>query len=138
MTFCVKEMIRLCREKGIEPILVTPNASEHDYKPEVVWTSYLKDIAVDTECKLIDLSGKSYELLKELYGDNENHAVTKNFNLTEVGGDNLHSSHAGAYVWASVVAQGMKDLGFGDWVNNDFEYSFTDTEGHKISAKADR
>lgn len=136
MTHCVKDMIRQCREKGIRPILVTPNASEHDYKPEVAWTSYLKDIAVDMECDCIDLSGLSYEYLHNLYGDNEGNVITKNFNLTEVGGDNLHTSYAGANVWASIVASELKKLGLEYMLTTDYEYTFTDTEGHEIVVKA--
>ncbi|MGM9936658.1 MAG: hypothetical protein ACI38A_04885 [Candidatus Ornithomonoglobus sp.] len=135
MISCVKSMIEECREKGIIPILVTPNASAHDYKPSVVWSSYLRDIAVDTDCQLIDLSQKSYDLLYSIYGDDADGNITKNFNLTEVGGDTLHSSYAGAYVWASVVAQGLKDLGYGDIVNTDFKYTFTDTIGNEITAQ---
>lgn len=136
MTKCVKDMISQCRDSGICPILVTPNASEHDYKPSVAWSSYLKDIAIDTDCYLIDLSKESYDFLYELYGDNADGAIKKNFNLTEVGGDNLHSSYAGANVWASVVAQGLKDIGvFYDIVNSEFSYTFTDTEGNTITAQ---
>ncbi|MGN0162936.1 MAG: SGNH/GDSL hydrolase family protein, partial [Candidatus Ornithomonoglobus sp.] len=135
MISCVKSMIEECREKGIIPILVTPNASAHDYKPSVVWSGYLRDIAVDTECQLIDLSQKSYDLLYSIYGDDSDGNITKNFNLTEVGGDTLHSSYAGAYVWASVVAQGLKDLGYGDIVKTDFTYSFIDTLGNEITAQ---
>lgn len=135
MTKCVKDMIKQCRNKGIIPILVTPNASEHDYKPSVAWSSYLKDIAVDTGCRLIDLSKESYDFLYSLYGDNADGVVKKNYNLTEVGGDNLHSSYAGAYKWASVVAQKLKDMGFEDIVNTDFVYTFTDTEGNVIKAE---
>lgn len=131
----IKKMIAECREKEIMPILVTPNASAHDYKPSVVWSSYLRDVAVDTECQLIDLSQKSYDILYKLYGDDKDGNITKNFNLTEVGGDTLHSSYAGAYVWASVVAQGLKDLGYDDIVNTDFKYSFTDTLGQTITAE---
>ncbi|MGN1115700.1 MAG: hypothetical protein ACI4TH_03955 [Candidatus Ornithomonoglobus sp.] len=135
MISCVKSMIEQCREKGIIPVLVTPNASAHDYKPSVVWSGYLRDIAVDTECQLIDLSQKSYDLLYSIYGDDADGNITKNFNLTEVGGDTLHSSYAGAYVWASVVAQGLKELGYGDIINSDFKYTFTDTLGNEITAK---
>lgn len=136
MTKCVKDMIKQCGECNIIPVLVTPNASEHDYKPSVAWSSYLKDIAIDTGCGLIDLSKESYDFLYELYGDNANGAIKKNFNLTEVGGDNLHSSYAGANVWASVVAQGLKDtLHFDNIVNSEFSYTFTDTEGNTITAK---
>ena len=135
MIFCVKSMIRKCREKGIIPILVTPNASAHDYKPSVVWSSYMRDIAVDMDCELIDLSQKSYDILYDIYGDDADGNITKNFNLTEVGGDTLHSSYAGAYVWASVVAQGLKDLGYDSIINSDFKYSFTDTLGNKITAE---
>ncbi|MCH5212190.1 MAG: hypothetical protein J1G06_04180 [Oscillospiraceae bacterium] len=135
MIFCVKSMIRECREKGIIPILVTPNASAHDYKPSVVWSSYLRDVAVDMDCEIIDLSQKSYDILYSLYGDDADGNITKNFNLTEVGGDTLHSSYAGAYVWASVVAQGLKDLGYDGIVKSDFKYSFTDTLGNEITAE---
>ena len=135
MTACVKDMIKQCREKGITPVLITPNASEHDYKPSVAWSSYLKDIAVDTDCALIDLSKESYDFLYSLYGDNADKVITKNFNLTEVGGDNLHSSYAGAYKWASIVAQGLKDNGFDDIINNGFSYKFTDTLGNEITAE---
>ncbi|MGN0149390.1 MAG: hypothetical protein ACI4C7_03975 [Clostridia bacterium] len=137
MTTCVKDMVKQCREKGITPVLVTPNASEHDYKPSVVWSSYLRDIAVDTGCALIDLSKESYDFLYSLYGDNANSVITKNFNLTEVGGDTLHSSYAGAYKWASIVAQGLKDNGFDDIINDTFSYTFTDTMGNKITAKVE-
>ena len=131
LTDCVKSMIAQCRTKGIEPILVTPNASEHDYKPSVSWSSYVKDAAVDTGCKLIDLSQMSYDLLHELYGDNEDNEITKNFNLTEVGGDTLHTSYAGANVWAMLVAKQLQAFGY-DILSNDNTYSFTDTEGHEI------
>ena len=135
MTQCVKDMISQCREHSIIPILVTPNASEHDYKPSVAWSSYLKDIAIDTYVSCIDLSKESYDFLYELYGDNAEGAIKKNFNLTEVGGDTLHSSYAGANVWASIVAQGLKDEIISNKVNTDFEYTFTDTEGNTITAK---
>ncbi len=137
MTECVKNMISQCRENGIIPVLVTPNASQHDYKPSVVWSSYLRDIAVDTDCEIIDLSEKSYEFLYSLYGEDTDQNITKNFNLTEVGGDNLHSSYAGAYKWASIVAQGLKDLGYGDIINTQFSYSFTDTLGNNITARVE-
>ena len=131
----VKKMIDECRAAGITPILVTPNASQHDYKPSVVWSSYLRDVAIDKNCELIDLSEKSYNFLYSLYGDNADGVITKNYNLTEVGGDTLHSSYAGAYKWASIVAQGLKDLGYGDIVNTEFKYTFTDTLGNEITAE---
>ena len=131
----VKAMIAGARAKGMHPILVTPNASKHDYKPSVVWSSYLRDVAIDTGCDIIDLSKLSYDFLYDLYGDDEDDVVVKNYNLTEVGGDTLHSSYAGAYVWASMVAQGLKDLGYGGSVNTDFSYTFTDTIGNKITAQ---
>lgn len=134
MTECVKDMIAQCREKDIIPILVTPNASAHDYKPSVVWSSYLKDIAVDTDCECIDLSQESYDFLYSLYGDDKDGNITKIYNLTENNGDNLHSSYAGAYKWASIVAQGLKDLGY-DIVNTDFSYTFTDILENEIKAE---
>ena len=133
MTACVKAMIRECREKGIIPIIVTPNASEHDYKPSVVWSGYLRDIAVDENCQLIDLSKESYDFLYSLYGDDKVTAG-KNFNLTTVGGDTLHSSFAGAYKMAELVAKGLSDLGYGEYVNTEFRYIFTDSLGNEITA----
>ena len=134
MVESVKAMIAGARAKGMRPILVTPNASKHDYKPSVVWSSYLRDVAIDTGCDIIDLSKLSYDFLYDLYGDDKDDIVVKNYNLTEVGGDTLHSSYAGAYVWASIVAQVLKDLGY-DWVNTDFAYTFTDTIGNTITAQ---
>ena len=134
LTQCVKSMIAQCRAKGIEPILITPNASEHDYKPSVSWSSYVKDAAVDTGCKLIDLSQMSYDLLHELYGDNEDNEITKNFNLTEVGGDTLHSSYAAAQTWASAVAHSLKEMGY-NFINEDYTYTFTDTRGREIKQR---
>lgn len=135
MTRCVKSMIEQCRANGIIPILVTPNASAHDYKPSVVWSSYLRDIAVDTECQLIDLSKESYDFLYSVYGDDKDGNITKIYNLTENNGDNLHSSYAGAYKWASIVAQGLKDLGYGEIINTEFSYTFTDILGNEIKAE---
>ncbi len=137
MTETVKSMITECRAKRIVPVLVTPNASKHDYKPSVAWSGYMRDIAADMKCDIIDLSKLSYDFLYSLYGDDSDDVVTKNFNLTEVGGDTLHSSYAGAYVWASMVAQGLKDFGYEKYglTTTDFEYSFTDTIGNKITAK---
>ncbi len=135
MTECVKDMIKRCQERGITPILITPNASEHDYKPSVAWSSYLKDIYLDTNCDFIDLSKESYDFLYSLYGDNADGAIKKNYNLTEVGGDTLHSSYAGAYKWASIVAQNLKDKGLDYIVNTDFSYTFTDTKGNVIKAE---
>lgn len=138
MIDCVKKMITACRENYIVPILVTPNASQHDYKESVVWSSYLRDIAVDMDCPIIDLSKESYDFLYSLYGDNEGNVIEKNYNLTEVGGDNLHSSYAAAMKWASIVAQNMKDMNLGwndeELFNTDFVYTFTDTEGNAVTA----
>ncbi len=135
MTESVKSMIEGCRSKGIRPILVTPNASKHDYKESVAWSSYLKDVAIDMNCDIIDLSKMSYDFLYSLYGDDKDDVVTNNYNLTSVGGDTLHSSYAGAYLWASMVAQGMKDLGYTNPINTDFSYTFTDTLGNEITAQ---
>ena len=135
MVETVKAMVTECQMRGLSPILVTPNASKHDYKPSVVWSSYLRDVAIDTGCDIIDLSKLSYDFLYNLYGDDKDDVVVKNFNLTEVGGDTLHTSYAGAYVWASIVAQGLKDLGYNGSVNTDFAYTFTDTLGNTITAQ---
>ena len=132
MTACVKDMITQCNEKGIKPILVTPNASAHDYKESVAWSSYLKDIAIDTGCDIIDLSKLSYDFLYEKYGDDADGNITKTYNLTEVGGDNLHSSYAGANVWAAMVASRLDII-----PTTDYSYTFTDSAGNEITAKVE-
>lgn len=134
----VKAMVSECRAKGITPILITPNASAHDYKPSVSWSGYLRDVAVDTECDLIDLSQLSYDFLYSLYGDDADGNITKNYNLTEVGGDTLHSSYAAAQKWASIVAQELKNMWPNAGIYNiEYEYTFTDTLGNKITCKID-
>lgn len=131
MTECVKNMISECREVGIIPVIVTPNASNHDYKPSVVWSGYLRDIAVDMNCQLIDLSKLSYDFLYSIYAD-DTAVIGNTYNLTVTGTDTLHASYAGAYKWAEIVAQGLKDLGYESYVNTDFSYTFTDALGNKI------
>ncbi|MBQ9598548.1 MAG: hypothetical protein IJR33_01905, partial [Clostridia bacterium] len=141
MITTVKAMVSECRDKGMKPILITPNASAHDYKPSVSWSSYLKDVAIDMDCPLIDLSQLSYDFLYSLYGDDKDGNITKNYNLTEVGGDTLHSSYAAAQKWASIVAQELKNMGVmqdnGDFYNTDYTYTFTDTLGNKIDCKVE-
>ena len=138
MTNCVRDMIAQCREQGINPILVTPNASRHDYKRSVAWSGYLRDIAYDTNTPMIDLSKESYDFLYSLYGDDKDNVVTMNYNLTAVGGDTLHSSYAGAMKWAQVVASGLSRLGYNDIVNYDYKYEFKDTVGHRIKVQVNK
>lgn len=38
-------------------------------------------------------------------------------------------------MWASLVVQGLKDLGYDEIVNTEFKYTFTDTLGNVFTAE---
>lgn len=78
---------------------------------------------------------KKLDFLFSLYDNDKDNVVTMNYNLTVVGGDTLHSSYAGAYKWAEIMAQNLEDMGYTYIINNDFSYTFTDTLDNIIPAK---
>ncbi len=134
MKTAVTNMVNEASALGVEVILVSPNASAHDYKESVVWTSYMADVATATGAKYIDLSKLSYDFLFKTYASNTA-AVNENFNLPG-DGDTLHSSYNGANKWASVVAGAMYELGYTSIVDTEYVYSFVDTVGNLISCNA--
>lgn len=144
----VSQMVADFREAGIIPILVTPNASRHDYKESVKWAGALLEVAADDNVFAVDLSKGSYNFLYGLYGDDTD-ALGQNFNLYINGAtpDNwLHTSYVGAMKYAEIVAQGIADLQAsnatagenGDeslaelTIDKSFTYSFEDTKGNTI------
>lgn len=134
----VTEMVDECEANGIRPILVTPNASVNTWssKADVRLSSAMRAAAATAQEKyddviFIDLAQLSYDYLCSLYG-NDTAMIDRNFSLmANTGRDNLHLSYLAAMKWAEVVAQGMYDAGVG-FVNTDFTWSVTDTEGNEI------
>jgi lysophospholipase L1-like esterase len=131
MRSSVTSMITEAEAKGVKVVLVSPNASVHDYKADVAWTSVMTDIANTTGTDYINLSKLSYEYLNATYGDDTD-SILKSYNVS----DKLHATYHGAQKWASVIASGLIDLGYGDLVNTDYVYTFTDALGNTITCQA--
>lgn len=133
----VLKMVDECEEKGIHPVLVTPNASSNTWasKANVRLSSAMRAAAETAQEKyddviFVDLAQISYDYLYEMYG-NDADVIDANFSLGTAGGDTLHLSYLAAMKWAEVVAQGMADNGV-EFINKKFKWSVTDTEGNEI------
>ncbi len=64
----VVSMVEQCEAKGIIPVLVSPNASAHDYKVGVQYASTMNDVAAAMQAKyddviFVDLAKLSYEFM---------------------------------------------------------------------------
>lgn len=127
MKNALRNMIAVCEEKGVNIILVSPNASLHTYNQTVSWTSRMEAVVEETGTPYIDLSDKSWSFFEEMYGGSQDWFVGM-YNVS----DKLHSTYNGAMKWASVVAQGLYDLGFTSIIDTDYSYSFNDGHGNTI------
>ena len=126
----IQQMIDGCEEYGIIPIIVSPNASNHDFEVDVAYAVHMREVAeANPDVLFIDLATLSYNYLYELY-DGDADKVLKNFNVP----DQLHSSYLGAMKYAEIVAQAMHDDGIG-FINTDYSWSIEDTEGNKITVQ---
>lgn len=131
MTEAVTFMYNQAKAANVEPVLISPNASQHDYKAGPAWAGHMMSIADSLGSKKIDLGTLSYNFLYGTYGDNTE-AVKATYNVS----DGLHSQYRGAQKLASIVAGAMIDLGMGDNVNTEYKYTFTDTLGNTIECQA--
>ncbi len=131
MKTAVTNMVTEAEALGIKVILVSPNASAHDYKASVAWTGYMADVATATGADYIDLSKLSYEFLFDLYGSDTT-VLKADWNVS----DTLHSTYNGANKWASIIAAGLYELGYTDIVDTDYIYAFSDSVGNVISCNA--
>lgn len=135
MKEAVTAMVEGAQAKGLTVVLVSPNASAHDYNGSVAWTGFMEDVAAAKAVPYIDLSQLSFDFLKEMYGDDKD-TVYKNYNL-EVDEDSLHSTFNGANKWASVVAGELyKMSAVSSIVDTDYVYVFIDTKGNIINCSA--
>ncbi len=142
MTYYIEAMINEAKAIGVTPIIVTPNASQHDYKAAVARTANLIEIAENNDVACVDLSGESYKFFSTNYtGDNVAVTVGRNYNVyvDENHFDTLHSSYGGAMLFASIVAQGISNLQETRTelnsliINDDYHYTFTDTLGNTVN-----
>lgn len=129
----VKEMVDKAKAKNIEPIIVTPNASAHDYNNSVAWASTMIEAAQENGVKLIDLSKLSYDFLYELYGSEftsndvrYKYNVYSGVNTTRNSENGLHSTYIAANCWAMKVAEALYGLGYTTAVDTTYEYTFND------------
>lgn len=126
----IQQMIDGCEEYGIIPIIVSPNASNHDFRVNVAYAVHMREVAeANPDVLFIDLATLSYNYLYELY-DGDADKVLKNFNVP----DQLHSSYLGAMKYAEIVAQAMHDDGIG-FIDTDYSWSIEDTEGNPITVQ---
>ena len=134
----VERMVRGAEDKGIIPIVVSPNASMQkdeladDYAESVRYTAAMKAAAENTGALYIDLSGESYKFYREHYGDDRDTAINTYHFPKASTPDYLHHNYLGAVNCARIVAQGMYDAGIG-FINTDYEYTFTDAAGEAIT-----
>lgn len=131
MITAVSNMITEARELGVEVILVSPNASAHDYAKSIKKTSVMASLAEKYQVPFINLCELSYEFLYELYGSDTT-VLTKVYNVS----DTLHSTYKGAHKWASVVAGALYEMGYKDMIDTEYIFSFFDTVGNMISCNA--
>ncbi len=127
MRNAVTTMVNQTKALGIDIVLVSPNASPHDYKADVSWTSVMKEVAEATYSDYIDLAKLSYDFLYETYGT-EVELIKGTYTVS----DDLHATYHGANKWASVVATELANLGYGDMVKEN-TYTFTDKKGNQIA-----
>ncbi len=129
MKTAVRNMVNEAREKGVEVVLVSPNASHHDYNGSVAWTSYMEDLVKELDTKYIDLSQLSFDFLSGLYGTGTDTKFTQEFALATWNvSDRLHSTYNAANKWASIVATELGKLyPDANLVNTEHEYTFQDT-----------
>lgn len=137
MKTALTNMYNEAKAKNVDVVFVSPNASQHDYSANVVWTTRMEDVATELSVPYIDLSQKSYDFLYDKYGaDFSSGSAVNNISKFYNVSDRLHSTFNGANKWASIVAGSLIDLGYSNIVNTDYTYTFTDGAGDTITCQA--
>lgn len=142
----VERMVNTAKDKGIIPIIVSPNASmqecdgtaeylacTNDYTPDVHFAQAMKQAAENTNTLYVNLSKESYDFYHENYGDDKE-TIKNNYYFPNEP-DILHHNYLGAMNCARIVAQGMYDGGIKDFINTDYNFDFEDTTGKTITYK---
>ncbi len=162
MKTAVRGMVDEALEIGMKIILVSPNASQHDYGSSVAWSGNMKAVADEymseqisegeqmvanpkytEDVDYIDLAAISYKFLNDKYGadygkDGDSEASGEQLNeLSKIYNvdDRLHSTYNAANCWAAVVAQNIKTIWGADVVagKEDHTYTFTDGKSDEIT-----
>ena len=124
MDAAVDGMVNVVKGIGATPILISPNASAHDYKAGVSWTSRMADAATRTGADYIDLAAASFKFLSEVCGYGTNYGTYQSYYNVS---DDLHSTYNGAQCWAAIVAEWLNTNGYSEIVNaNSQPYTFND------------
>ena len=142
----VERMINAAKDKGIIPVIVSPNASMQecdgtaeflpctdDYTPNVHFAEAMQQAAANTNSLYVNLSKGSYDFYNENYGDDKE-TIKNNYYFPNEP-DILHHNYLGAMNCARIVAQGMYDGGIKDFINKDYKFEFEDTVGKTITYK---
>ena len=142
----VERMVNSAKDKGIIPIVVSPNASMQecdgtaeylkcidDYTPDVHFAQAMQQAAENTNTLYVNLSKESYDFYRENYGDDKE--IIKNNYYFPNETDILHHNYLGAMNCARIVAQEMYDSGIKDFINIDYRFEFEDTTGKTITYK---
>ncbi len=99
---------QICDDLGLDLYIVTPNASEHDYKADVKSSAAMRTWATENSVDLIDLSAISYKFFTEHYGtmsaDDRTPFMQKYYSNAK---DSLHSTYNAANAFAAIVAQNL-------------------------------
>ncbi len=121
----VRYMTNAARAKGVNVVLVSPNASAHDYSESVAWTSTMTEAANELRADYINLSKLSYDFLFAKYGAGftSNDALKGKYNIVRTNENYLHSTVNAANCWAAIVASELGKLGV---ETTDYEYTFND------------
>ncbi len=111
----------VARAAGALPVLITP-LTRRRFEGGVLTESHgaypgvMRALAAEEGIPLIDLTAKSRKLVEEL-GDEGSKELYMNFpaglypNYPEGSGDNTHLRYAGAFRFAGLVAEGLRELG---------------------------
>ncbi|MGN0106881.1 MAG: SGNH/GDSL hydrolase family protein, partial [Hominilimicola sp.] len=123
----VSYMVNAMKAKGVKVILVTPNASAHDYNNSVAWASGILDSANELNVDYINLSKLSYDFLYGKYGADftANETLTHTYNIYRTNENGLHSTVNAANCWAAIIAAELEKLDIGVETTN-YEYQFND------------
>ncbi len=139
MAVALRTMVTDARAKGVEVILVSPNASLKPYRNTPGWTTRMEDLVADLNktpgtVGYIDLAQLSFDFLSENYGADAAGA-TEALRADYVVSDTLHTKRNGAHKYASLVAGALKET-HSDIVNTEYCYTFTDIEGRTVFCTA--
>lgn len=137
----LKSMVDQALAKNVHVVMVSPNASWHDYDDPVAWSDVMESVAnsYNGQVQFIDLSELSAAFLHATYGSKDNFENTcrLDYNIVRTNENGLHSTYNAANKWASLVAGGLYKMdAFKSIVDTEYVYAFADSKGNIISCSA--